>query len=89
MADKELEDLFAGEGEGNKERAARIFDENAPFAAAAIVDLVHNASSETVKLRAAQHVVDRVLGPLGKEEQEDALDKFLKGMEHLANDKGR
>ncbi len=81
---KELEDIYAGE-ENPRERATRVFEENAPFAAAAIIDLVHNAANDNTKLRAAQYVVDRVLGPVGKEEQTDALDEFLKGIEKLAN----
>jgi hypothetical protein len=83
-ANKELEDLFAGE-ESPKIRTQRIFEENAPFAAAAIIDLVHNSSNDNTRLRAATYVVDRVIGPIGHEEQEDALDKFLKGIETLAN----
>lgn len=88
MQNKELEDIFGGESESPKLRAQRIFEENAPFAATAIIDIMNSATSDAVRLRAAQHVVDRVIGPVGKEEQEDALDKFLKGMEALANGKG-
>ena len=85
MADsKELEDLFAGE-EDPKARTQRIFTENAPFAAAAIIDLIHNATSDSIRLRAAQYVTDRVLGPVGKEEQSDVLKEFLAGIEGLAN----
>jgi len=83
-ANKELEDLYAGD-EPPKERAQRIFDENAPFAAAAIIDLVHNATSDSIRLRAAQYVTDRVLGPVGREEQQDVLNEFLKGIEGMAN----
>jgi len=83
-ANKELEDLFAGE-EDPRKRTQRIFEENAPFAAAAIIDLVHNATSDSIRLRAAQYVTDRVLGPLGREEQQDALNEFLKGIEGMAN----
>jgi len=85
MADKELEDLFGGEGETAGQRTKRLFDENAPFAAAAIIDLVHNAGNDNTKLRAATYVVDRVLGPVGKDDQEQALNEFLKGIEALAN----
>jgi hypothetical protein len=83
-ANKELEDIYAGD-ESPKVRASRIFEENAPFAAAAIIDLVHNATSDSIRLRASQYVVDRVLGPLGKEEQQDTLSEFLKGLEGMAN----
>jgi hypothetical protein len=72
--------------EGHVGRTKRIFEQSAPFAAKQIVDLATNGSSDAVRLRASQYVVDRVLGPLGKEEQEDALDTFLKGMEKIANE---
>lgn len=71
--------------EGHEGRTKRIFITAGPFAAKQIVDLMENGTSDAVRLRAAQYVVDRVLGPLGKEEQVDALDEFLKGMEKLAN----
>jgi len=87
MSTRELEDLYAGD-EPPRERAARIFEENAPFAAAAIIDLCHNATSDNTRLRAAQYVVDRVLGPVGREEQADILAEFLSSIEGLANGKG-
>lgn len=65
-------------------RTKRIFDTNAPLAAAQIVDLAANAVSDTVRLRASQYVVDRVLGPVGKDDQQDALDMFLEGLTKLA-----
>jgi hypothetical protein len=85
MADKELEDLFGGEGETNMTRTKRLFEENAPFAAAAIIDVMNSSANDNTRLRAAAYVVDRVLGPVGKEEQQDALKEFLDGIERLAN----
>lgn len=70
-------------------RTKRIFDQGGPFAAAQIIDLVHNSPSDSIKLRAAQYVVDRVLGPVGKDEQQDALQEFLQGIEKLANSNNR
>lgn len=84
---KELEDLF-GDGGNPAEQTKRIFEENAPFAAAAIVDIMNNSTNDNTRLRAAQEIVARVLGPVGKEEQEDALSKFLNGIEALANGAG-
>jgi hypothetical protein len=81
---KELEDLYGG-GETSEVQTMRIFKENAPFAAAQIIDLCTNAASDSIKLRAATYVVDRVLGPVGKEEQKDKLTEFLEGIEALAN----
>lgn len=66
-------------------RTKRIFDTNAPFAAAQIVDLAVNATSDSVRLRASQYVVDRVLGPVGRDDQQDALNEFLGGIERIAN----
>jgi hypothetical protein len=80
---KDLEDLFGDESP--RARTSRLFLENAPFAAAAIIDLANNAANDNTRLRAAEYVVDRVLGPVGREESEDALDKFLKGIEAVAN----
>lgn len=85
MAEKELEDLFGGPDETAGQRTKRLFEEAAPFAAAAIIDLVNNAGNDNTKLRAATYVVDRVLGPVGKDDQENALNEFLAGIEALAN----
>ena len=82
MADFEA-DLFGNEGPAQKTK--RIFDTNAPFAAAQIVDLATNATNDGVRLRASQYIVDRVLGPVGKDDQEDALNEFLRGIEKIAN----
>lgn len=76
-------DLYGNEGPA--QRTKRIFDSNAPFAAAQIVDLATNGSNEGVRLRASQYVVDRVLGPLGKDDNEEALNEFLRGIEKIAN----
>lgn len=85
---KELEDLYGGD-ESSLQRTKRIFEENAPFAASAIIDLMHNAPNDNTRLRAAGYIVDRVLGPVGKEEQQDALKDFLDGIESLANGNSR
>lgn len=85
MAEKELEDLFGGADESAVQRTKRLFDENAPFAAAAIIDIMNNSPNDNTRLRAAQEVVARVLGPVGKDDQENALNEFLRGIEALAN----
>ncbi len=82
MADIERE--LYGE-ETHAVRTKRIFDTNGPFAAAQIIDLCRNGANDAVKLRAASYVVDRVLGPVGKDDQQDALNEFLAGIEKLAN----
>jgi hypothetical protein len=75
-------DLF-GE-ETSSQRTKRMFDTNGPFAAAQIIDLAANSASDSIRLRASQYVVDRVLGPTGKESQEDVLNEFLEGISKLA-----
>jgi hypothetical protein len=84
MAEKQLEDIFGGE-ETNLERCKRLLDENAPFAVLEVLDLMKTSTSDTVRLRAASTILDRTLGPVGKDDQESALDAFIKGMEKLAN----
>jgi|tagenome__1003787_1003787.scaffolds.fasta_scaffold20707802_1 hypothetical protein len=85
---KEIDaELFGGETPSA--RAKKIFEHGAPFAAAAIVNLVHNGANDSIKLRAAQEVVNRVLGPLGKDDQQDALNQFLAGIEEIANEPHR
>lgn len=85
MAERELEDLFGGSDETPAMRTKRIFEENAPFAAAAIIDIMNTATNDNTRLRAAQEVVSRVLGPVGKDDATAALDEFLSGIERLAN----
>jgi hypothetical protein len=86
MAEKELEDIFGGD-ETNLDRCKRLLDENAPFAVLEVIDLMKNSTSDTVRLRSAQTILDRTLGPVGKDDQESALDAFIKGMSDLANGK--
>jgi hypothetical protein len=86
MADIERE--LWGE-QTSAQRTKNIFDIAGPKAAAEIVDIMHNATNDNVRLRAAQEVVNRVLGPVGKEEQQDAIADFLKGIEHLAKESER
>jgi hypothetical protein len=82
--DKELEDLF-GDKDDPAGRTKRIFEENAPFAAAAIIDIMNNSTNDNTRLRAAQEIVARVIGPVGKDDSAAALDEFLQGIERLAN----
>jgi hypothetical protein len=85
MAEKELEDLFGGEDETREARAQRLLSENAPFAAAAVIDVMNSSLNDNTRLRAAQEILARTLGPIGKDDQEGTLDKFIKGLEQMAN----
>jgi hypothetical protein len=85
MAEKELEDLFGGADETNETRAQRLLTESAPFAAAAVIDVMNSSLNDNTRLRAAQEILARTLGPIGKDDQEGTLDKFLKGLEQMAN----
>jgi hypothetical protein len=62
--------------------AKRILKENTPFAAAAICNMALDESvSPSVRLRAAQYVVDRELGPVGSgDPSKGELEAFLEGL---------
>jgi hypothetical protein len=65
----------------NAALARRIFEENAPIAAARIAHLASNANSEQVALRAATYITDRVLGKVGDDSDvKDPLEQFLADM---------
>lgn len=66
-------------------RTKKIFENSSAMAAHTIIDLVANGANDSIRLRAASYVVDRVLGPVGKDDQQDALNEFLSGIEKLAN----
>lgn len=71
----------------NAALARRIFEENAPIAAARIAHLASNAASEQVALRAAQYITDRVLGKVGEDQDvRDPLEQFLADMAQNAED---
>jgi hypothetical protein len=67
--------------------AQRIITEAAPFAAQAISDLAtDDAVSPSVRLRAAQYIIDRNLGPVNSEgRQPDVLEDFLLELNREAN----
>jgi hypothetical protein len=81
-------------GEGaltRKDLTKKLFLENGPDAALTIIHLAKKASSETVKLRAATYIADRVLGPVGAEkspEEDEPLEKMIAKFGELA-DAGR
>lgn len=82
MADIEQE--LYGDGD-SVSRTKRIFEMAGPRAAWKIVDLAENGSTDHIKLRASQYVVDRILGPVGRDENQDVLHEFLEGIEKIAN----
>lgn len=67
--------------------AKRIIREAAPFAAQAISDLATDISvSPSVRLRAAEYIVDRNLGPVNAGAgKDDALEMFLEELNREAN----
>jgi hypothetical protein len=85
MAEKELEDLFGGKDETNEHRAQRLLTESAPFAAAAVIDVMNTSMNDNTRLRAAQEILARTLGPIGRDDQDGALDSFIRGLEKMAN----
>jgi hypothetical protein len=69
-----------------EQAASRIIKEAAPFAATAIAELVNDASiSPSVRLSAAKYVTDRVLGPVGKDNETDRLEDFFREIAAEAN----
>ena len=79
----EIEKELFGEAT-NAQRAKRILDSGATQAAATLVDLAANGMSERTRLSAAGMILDRVIGPAGKDQQEDSLAEFLASIHKLA-----
>jgi hypothetical protein len=73
--------------ETTEQAASRIIREGAPFAATTIVNLASDdAVSPTVRLNAAKYIIDRNLGPVGKDTAVDELESFLNELQDVAND---
>jgi hypothetical protein len=77
--------VFGGPGgKSAKDLAKAVFERNAVSAAMTISNLALHAVNENTKLRAAQYVTDRVMGPLtaanstppGEDALMDALNEF-------------
>jgi hypothetical protein len=79
-------DLF-GEAT-NTQKARRLLDNHVVMAAAQLVDLAQNGSSERIRLSAAESILNRVCGPAGKDDQQDSLVDFLQGIQTIANGSG-
>jgi hypothetical protein len=75
-------DLFGEATPG--QRAKQLLEQNVVLAAANIVDLAMNSSNERIRLTANQAILDRVVGPVGRDEQQDSLVDFLQGIQALA-----
>jgi hypothetical protein len=70
-----------------EQAASRIIREGAPFAATAIVTMAADDSiSPTVRLNAAKYIIDRNLGPVGKDPEQSELEAFLSELQDVAND---
>ncbi len=71
----------AGLDEDEYALARRLLRENAPNAVLAIVHLAQNSSNEATRLKAAQYVVDRVMGRVTEggllDEANDPFTRFL------------
>jgi hypothetical protein len=68
--------------------ANRIIREAAPFAATAISTMATDDTiAASVRLRAAQYIIDRNLGPVGGQGDRDTdLEKFLQEINREANE---
>lgn len=65
-------------GESEQETAGRVFRENLPLAAQAIVHVARYASNERIRLDAAKYVVERNLGRLADVQVAPIDDPFEK-----------
>lgn len=70
-----------------EEAASRIIREAAPFAAQSISDMATDeCTPPSVRLRAAQYIIDRNLGPVSAATAEqDKLEAFLEELSREAN----
>jgi len=68
--------------------ATRIIREAAPFAATAISQMATDDTvAASVRLRAAQYIIDRNLGPVGGQGDRDTdLERFLQQLNQVANE---
>jgi len=81
---------FYGEKDDPIATAKRLIREGAPFAATSIINMASDDTiAPSVKLRAAQYIVDRNLGPVGGQGDgaEDLLQDFLQELNDVANGK--
>jgi hypothetical protein len=69
------------------EAAKRIIEESAPFAAQSIATMATDDTiAASVRLRAAQYIVDRNLGPVGQGgDEQGRLEAFLEELSTEAN----
>lgn len=72
--------------ESNEALTHRLFKENSPLVAMQIVHIALNGTSERLKLDAGKYIVDRVLGPTGKEtyRADSPLDAMVRQMQEDA-----
>lgn len=72
--------------ETQEELSHRLFKENAPGVAMSIVQIALQGSSERLKLDAGKYVIDRILGPVGKEtyRADSPLDAMVRQMQQDA-----
>ena len=89
MADKHFDEMESAFEADPMKAAQKTLEQNAPFAVAAVLDIMHNSLNDNTRLRAAQEVLARSLGPIGKDDQQGTLEAFLKDMERLANEGGK
>ncbi len=73
-----------------EQAATRIIREAAPFAAAAVSELMSDVTvSSSVRFRAAQYIIDRNLGPVNSDAGKvDELERFLTELNREANEGG-
>jgi len=77
----QMDELVFGDQAPNK-RVQDIFTRNAPDAAMTIVSIAKSSSNDNTRLRAAQYVVDRSMGPMSATSppKDGEVDELTKAM---------
>jgi len=72
--------------ESTEDLTHRLFKENSPAIAMQMVNIALRGSSERLRLDAGKYVIDRVMGPVGKETHraDSPLDKMVRDMQEAA-----
>lgn len=83
-----MESAVFGEGLGsqtNPEIAERLFDENVVGATMSIIHIARCAPNDNLRFKAAQYIVDRVLGASKKDPQNKDMDPLNRLIQELHN----
>jgi hypothetical protein len=74
--------------ESTEDLTHRLLKENSPHVAMQLVNIALRGSSERLRLDAGKYILDRVMGPVGKETHraDSPLDKMVRDMQDAAEE---